>query len=108
MPKKIPRAKFRPPNIPQVGDTSKQQERQDDRDFYRSLQWRNTRKTFLMLFPMCETENCPRFATEVHHKIPRKERPDLAFDFGNLSSRCKPCHSRIEYTITKQKYKDSE
>ena len=36
----------------------------------------------------------PRRATLVHHIIPIKERPDLAFELDNLESLCEVCHNR--------------
>jgi 5-methylcytosine-specific restriction enzyme A len=34
-------------------------------------------------------------ATEVHHIIPIRERPDLRLVDSNLASACKPCHSTL-------------
>ena len=33
-------------------------------------------------------------ATQVHHLVPRKERPDLAYAIDNLESLCVSCHSK--------------
>ena len=35
----------------------------------------------------------PRRAEMVHHKIPVKERPELALDLDNLVSLCNRCHA---------------
>lgn len=35
----------------------------------------------------------PRRATMVHHRIPVKERPDLALELDNLVSLCDRCHA---------------
>jgi 5-methylcytosine-specific restriction endonuclease McrA len=31
---------------------------------------------------------------EIHHKIPLRQAPDLAFDLGNLLSLCPTCHQQ--------------
>ncbi|MCP4876121.1 MAG: HNH endonuclease [Gammaproteobacteria bacterium] len=42
----------------------------------------------------CEQQGKPTLASEVHHVIKRRHRPDLTFARGNLLSLCKPCHSK--------------
>ena len=37
---------------------------------------------------------CGAPAREVDHRLPVRDRPDLAFDLSNLQSLCSPCHSR--------------
>ena len=65
--------------------------------FCSSWRWRKARKMFLRRHPLCanphgiHTEPVP--ATDVDHIKPRCDRPDLSFDFDNLQSLCKQCHS---------------
>jgi 5-methylcytosine-specific restriction endonuclease McrA len=33
---------------------------------------------------------------EVHHRIPLRDAPELAFDPENLQALCARCHNRIE------------
>src|SRR5579864_6363920 len=65
-------------------------ERGYDRD------WRRLRAFKLSIDPFCQIrlKGCHgRIATEVHHVIPIRQRPDLRFEWSNLISSCKPCHS---------------
>lgn len=62
-----------------------------DRQWYSSTQWRALRLMMLRRQPLCP---CGAAASEVHHIVDRKERPDLAFNMDNLQALCKPCHSR--------------
>lgn len=68
--------------------------RMDDRNFYRSVAWREVRRQRLAATPRCA--DCGELATEAHHRIARKQRPDLALSLGNLVALCKRCHSRRE------------
>jgi 5-methylcytosine-specific restriction enzyme A len=65
--------------------------------FYSSAPWRKMRKWYLSQHPLCERckdeDGKLEPATEVDHKIPLEQRPDLALDPKNLQSLCKPCHS---------------
>ncbi|RCS48509.1 HNH endonuclease signature motif containing protein [Bremerella cremea] len=85
------------------------QQRKEDRAFYSSARWQRCRKRYIQQQPLCEC-GCGEMATEVHHKIDRKERPDLAFDFDNLEAMTKPCHSRItrERQLEKKSSKKEE
>lgn len=70
-----------------------------DRQWYSGRRWRKLRELFLMDHPLCVDPfglhgERPVPATEVHHKIPRRQRPDLAYDEENLEGLCKPCHSK--------------
>ena len=63
--------------------------------FYNSKAWRDFRAWFLADHPICQCEKrCRRASTEVHHIIPRRERPDLALDPMKCKALSKPCHSR--------------
>lgn len=71
--------------------------------FYHGRPWKKVRAQRLEMdnYICCDcmerfrlTGEKPRPATMVHHVIPRKERPDLALDLGNLRSLCDICHNR--------------
>ena len=71
-------------------------ERRADRSWYSSAPWRKCRAAVLAERPLCE--DCLErgeltTATQVHHVVERKERPDLAYDMSNLRSLCASCHS---------------
>lgn len=60
--------------------------------------WRRLRLMKLNHDPLCELKtNCPvdqpEPATEVDHRIPISERPDLRLAWDNLQSACHACHS---------------
>jgi 5-methylcytosine-specific restriction enzyme A len=70
-------------------------------ELYGSIRWQKVRKLKLTITPMCE--RCVPItslsvATEVHHKVPVLERPDLGLDLDNLESLCGPCHDAIDKT----------
>ena len=71
-----------------------------DRSFYWSTAWRKYREGFLLLNPWCEwcmKESPPHYAlaTQVDHRIPRVERPDLSFDPNNCRGACASCHAKF-------------
>lgn len=71
--------------------------------FYATAAWRRVRRAALNRDGgMCQI--CmqrmrdgygirPRRAEMVHHRIPVRERPDLALDLDNLVSLCNQCHA---------------
>lgn len=62
-----------------------------------SSRWLRLRAWYLARHPLCERCKLAgriRPATEIHHKIPRREAPHLALRSSNLEALCKPCHSR--------------
>lgn len=72
-------------------------DRIDNNRFTSSTRWRKLRALVLAESPLCVdclAEGRAELAREVHHKISRRERPDLAFDAANLAGLCKPHHSR--------------
>lgn len=76
-----------------------------DSGFYRRAAWRKLRRLYLQQHPICECEDrCGRPAEEVHHRMPRAERPDLELDPMNLQALTRQCHSRLtaQHTIRKQ------
>ena len=82
---------YRPPRH---SDTTRRlSDRHRNRDaFLQSAPWRRLRAVYLACHPVCEA--CKRqVATDVHHKIDRSERPNLALDESNLEARCHACHA---------------
>lgn len=62
--------------------------------FYKSRLWLDVREQALRRdHYWCQSCNS-RPATIVHHKIPRKVRPELELDLDNLESVCDVCHNR--------------
>lgn len=45
-----------------------------------------------MYFPYCA--KCANLGQEVHHILPRSQRPDLMYDWRNLMTLCKECHRK--------------
>ena len=88
------------------GSTAKQQRKQYDRRRGKTAArgydgaWVKLRRMFLRGNAMAGIEPhplccaCGRPASEVDHKIPISQRPDLRLDPENLQAMCKPCHSR--------------
>jgi 5-methylcytosine-specific restriction endonuclease McrA len=74
-------------------------ERQEAQAFYKSKAWAYVRERVL-LRDAYQCQGCARVLPgnllEVHHKQPRAARPDLELDPDNLTTLCKPCHSRRE------------
>jgi len=90
---------------PAGGPTRQQRLRDYDRNrrdrdakaFYDSAAWRRLREQVLRDRPSCEdclSRQRATPATDVHHRIKRSVRPDLALDPANLMALCGPCHSR--------------
>lgn len=76
------------------------EERLADNRFYASKAWTTLRAWFLARFPLCaicQAKGIDTLAQHVHHVIPRKSRPDLALNAGNLQSVCQPCHNAIRH-----------
>lgn len=59
--------------------------------------WRRLRRAKIAANPICElrTHCMGNVASEVHHVIPIRARPDLRLEWSNLRSTCKPCHSSL-------------
>ena len=94
MPDRIP--SFNP--FPDTGrDYERRPARQEDKNFYSSKRWRDTRAAFLRKNPLCvDCEKAGRFvpALHVHHLVERKEDPSRSFDWTNLEALCPSCHGR--------------
>jgi 5-methylcytosine-specific restriction protein A len=57
--------------------------------------WKRLRLAFLRQHPLCMCdEGCNQPATEVDHKIPHRGDEALMWDWDNLQSLTKECHSR--------------
>ncbi len=72
------------------------EERKEAWRFYGSTRWKRMRVMVLNEQPLCvrcEEQGLTEPAMEVDHIIDRVERPDLAFERGNLQGLCKRCHS---------------
>lgn len=54
---------------------------------------------YLRRFPLCEAryfDGCQRYASEVHHVVPKSLAPELVLDERNFLAVCRLCHSTIE------------
>lgn len=70
--------------------------RREDKAFYSGGKWRKLRAAFLGRHPLCaecQAAGRPVPAVDVHHRLERKDRPDLAYEWSNLQALCKPCHN---------------
>ena len=68
-----------------------------DQRFYSTARWKLARAVKLGRDPLCEEhlrQGRTVVATQVHHKVPRKDRPDLSLVVENLESLCASCHSK--------------
>jgi len=99
MPSRVP--SYKPPAFGPPVDRHRAYNR-DGRDpallkLYSRVQWRKFRamiKRERVLCERCRAEGRYVEGAEVHHKVDPRERPDLAFDPGNVELLCKACHSR--------------
>jgi 5-methylcytosine-specific restriction protein A len=85
--------------IRQRREYDRQRNREEHRAIYKSARWIRLRKMKLRESPFCELEDLcvkrtgrPAPATVVDHIESVQEQPDLAYDWDNLRSACKPCH----------------
>lgn len=95
MPDRIPR--YRPPGGVRRFRPPASDRRVESNRFTSSRPWRKLRAAYLTEHPLCadcEHEGRVEAAIEVHHRISRHVRPDLALDWDNLLGLCKPHHSR--------------
>jgi 5-methylcytosine-specific restriction protein A len=95
MPKRVPTFRSGPSKQAVTRMYERARPRQADKNFYSSKPWLAIRREKLSIDPLCEV--CLKDvryvpATDVHHKLERKDRPDLALDLDNLESLCKACH----------------
>lgn len=76
--------------------------------FYLSRRWRRLSKLKRKFDPLCECDRCKEknrriTAEEVHHIKGIKDRPDLKYEWSNLMSISKRCHSRLNAIETNKK-----
>ena len=88
------------PNLVEKGQAycNKHKEKEPKREYKGAYKrgWQRLRDMYLKENPLCEeckAKGIVEKATEVHHKIPIEERPDLRLSWENLQSLCKSCHS---------------
>lgn len=72
-----------------------------DGGWYDDKRWRVLRSAYLRRHPLCadpygyHAQDCVTVpATEVHHVVDRRERPELSYDPANLQALCVSCHNR--------------
>lgn len=64
--------------------------------FLNRAAWRRVREWYRAQYPLCERCRAAGDVTAsaiVHHKVDRRDRPDLALDVQNLEALCEPCHN---------------
>ena len=61
--------------------------------------WTILRNRFIRANPLCA--RCGKVAEQVHHVIPRAQRPDLTYVWDNLMSICTDCHMK-EHNLTEK------
>lgn len=68
-----------------------------EKDFYKSYAWQQAaamaRKLQNNECQRCKARGFYSACQIVHHKKPLKQRPDLAYDQGNLECLCLDCHN---------------
>lgn len=74
-------------------------------DFYRSTEWRKLSKKLLKERPVCEVCGM-NYSTDVHHRFPVADYPELALEEDNLIALCRSCHAKI--TDEERKFRSSE
>lgn len=95
--------------MPTLQKPSKQKSRtfnrQDRQKVYQSAKWKKLRQAKLMANPLCEVclaNGIIKPAIDVHHidsfmNYTGNKRLQLAYDYANLQSLCKECHSEIHH-----------
>ena len=80
-----------------VRDYENTPERRADKAFYNSKLWRDFRRWFIGLHPLCvecEKQNRMTPTEHVDHIIDRKKAPDRTFDETNVQPLCGSCHTK--------------
>lgn len=75
--------------------------RNGDRSFYQSPEWRKTRNAFIALNPRCV--ECGAIATVADHKIRVKDN-GAKLDWSNLQALCASCHNKKDNNAGKGNY----
>ena len=98
--------------MPTLQKPSKQKSRtfnrQDRQKIYQSAKWKKLRLAKLMADPLCELclqNNKIVPAVDIHHKdsflnYTGNKRLDVAYNYNNLLSVCKECHSQLHLNVT--------
>lgn len=93
--------------MPTLQKPSKQRSRtfnrEDRQKIYQSAKWQRLRKAKLMQNPLCEeclAKGIVKPAVDIHHidsfmNYTGNMRLQKAYDFNNLQSLCKECHSEL-------------
>jgi 5-methylcytosine-specific restriction endonuclease McrA len=91
-----------PPRHHAGGSLQRSRDRRRGDPFYKTARWRALRAWHLRRKPLCAdpfglhvARRMHVVATEVHHRLDRATRPDLALEASNMVSLCRPCHSRV-------------
>lgn len=74
----------------------RERQRTDDNGFYSLTAWRNCRRAFLSMNPLCVdclADGVTEPAVDVHHVVDRRRCAD-PYDHANLEALCKSHHSR--------------
>ncbi|HYF48874.1 MAG TPA: HNH endonuclease signature motif containing protein [Planctomycetota bacterium] len=69
------------------------------REIRNGRRWKAVSKLKRSMNPVCEpcaSQGRTTAATEVHHRIPIEQAPELAYTLENLVSVCSTCHGAIE------------
>ena len=78
--------------------TQRTEQAKQYRQFYSTVEWRNTRAEQLHQQPLCERclkQGVTTAATVVNHRKAHKGDRELFFDLSNLESTCAPCHDQV-------------
>lgn len=76
--------------------------------FYNSKEWRMLSARYAQdKGYKCESKDCNKIATEVHHKIPIQTPKgwELRLDYDNLELVCKDCHNKRHNRFQKRRKK---
>lgn len=81
-----------------VREYNQGEQRRADIAFYASPRWRKASKWFLSqpenrLCVECKAKGITKLSAQTDHIIPRKERPDLAWEVSNWQGLCRACHT---------------
>lgn len=74
---------------------------------YSTARWKKVRLMVLRRDPVCVTEGCRSFTSEVDHIVPLAKGGG-AYDMENLQGLCKPCHARKTQSEQQQERRELE
>lgn len=74
---------------------------------YATAPWRRLRERKVNANPICEVCN-NALAALVHHIKPIETHPELALEWSNLQSICRPCHDQAHKHIKTEQVKGRE